>query len=154
VILYICFSLKYLFASTMRKSFFVFGFLGLLFTACKNKTVTFSEVVQNSSSKAVWVYFHDTGDSTNLVTYAQDSVLVPAHSETIIFQRSTLGSIEQFKPCKIYADSLSTRADSTIYTVTKNLNDLNNYQFNDLGSSKKEGKQCECRVVIKSTDVQ
>jgi hypothetical protein len=138
----------------MRKSFIVFVFLGLLFTACKNKTVTFKEVVQNDSNQNVWVYFHDTGDTTNIITYAQDSLLIPAHTEMTIFERSSLGSLDQFKPCRIYADSLSTRVDSIQYIVTKDLNDTTNYQFNDLGSSKKDGKQCECRLVIKSTDVQ
>lgn len=122
------------------------------FTACTNKTIHFSEVIQNDSDSTIVVYFHDTGDTTNVVNYAQDSILIPAKTEAIIFERGTSGLTAQFNPCKIYADSLSAVVTGGI--VTKDLNDTTNFDFSNLSSSKKDGKKCECRLVIKNSDIQ
>jgi hypothetical protein len=136
----------------MSRLFLFVGLLLIGITACTNKTVYFSEVIRNESDSDMVVYFHDTGDTTNMITYAVDSVIIPAKTEAVIFERGTTGLTSQFNPCKIYADSLS--AQVAVGIVTKDLNDTTNFDFSNVSSSKKEGKKCECRLLIKNTDIQ
>ncbi len=135
-------------------NFLPFIFLFVLLAACKDPSVKYNQVIQNTSNYDVWIRVYQRTDSAATVFFTVDSFFVAKGQEVVILERNGHKNMSQFKPCKMYADSISGRAADTLLYLTKNLNIDTNYVFNEVNKNKKGGGTCECRTTFKNSDLQ
>ncbi|TSJ46307.1 hypothetical protein [Fluviicola chungangensis] len=122
----------------------------LILAACKDPSVKYNQVIQNDSDYDVWIKVYERTDSAATVSFTVDSFFVASKGETIILERNGHKNMDQFKPCKMYVDSISGRAADTLLVLDLNLNSDSNYVFNEVDRNKKGGGTCECRAVFKN----
>ena len=125
----------------------------LILAACKDPSVKYNQVIQNDSDYDVWVKVYQRTDSAATVFFTVDSFFIARKSETIILERNGHKNMSQFGPCKMYADSISGRAEDTLLTLNKDLNSGANYIFTEVSKNKKGGGTCECRAVFKNINL-
>lgn len=132
--------------------------IALLLASC-DPAVDFSQVVYNDSNHDIWIkptnFEADGYVSASL--YTQDSFLIPANSQSIIFNDLILGDFNKFSDCHspFPVDTFITRvANNDTLMVLVNMANYNNWIFVPIEKRSNRSGQCECRLIIRNSDVQ
>lgn len=113
----------------------------------------YDQVIENNSRYDILVMVNNSLDYVNR-TYESDSFLVAKHSVVSIYKHLSLGTLEQFENCEIYADSLTAKIQNfDSLKLTLDINNTSNWTYS-IFEVKGRGGVCECRIEIKDENIE
>lgn len=132
-----------------NKTLFFTTFLGVFMILCAcDPSSKYRKVVQNDSDYDVIVLL----DGNVMHGYISDSILVPSHSEVIIFKTTEMGRTYEFKSCdQFLQDSIRIKiaGNDTLHVLLDPSNPFS-WTYFTLKENRRKYGECECRLQIRN----